>query len=483
MKRLAMFFLGLLLFVPLSALAVEKGSETAPPIEQTLVREGDFALRLADTLSLAKTDNESDAERVLASAEIAPKNGWISDFPVTPDVLAEIRASVVDAAESGRIKMDKKIAEDRFYALSKDMELPIVAGNDTATADSNMGYVTGEEYGEAADYQDQNAINDYYYDEGPPVITYYAPPPDYFYLYAWDPYPFWWGGYWFPGYYVLNNFTIVVDNGHRGRHHRHRHDGWRERGGRGDIVSERSGRGTKLISNRVVDSDTNKVTTIDPVTRNTRTAADISRSGRSLNPTRFTNTDTRRGAENILRNSGMRERGTATIDRGDSGFTRRENRSVSRPSTDAFRRDNATRTTGRSFDPAPSMRGRSSDAGRSFDPAPSMRGRSSDVGRSFDPAPSMRGRSSNVGRSFDPAPSMRGRSSDVGRSSVGESRQFAPAGRSISSGSGGRSFSSPRAFSPAHSGGSVGSRSPGSGGGGFGRGGGFGGGGCRGGKC
>lgn len=462
MKRLAMFFLGLLLFVPLSALAVEKGADKAPPIEQTLVREGDFAVRLADTLSIVKTDNEADAERALATAGISPKNGWISDFPVTPDVLAEIKSSVLDAAESGRIKIDKKTAEEKFAALSKDLELPITA--DTGASDRAKGYVTGEEYGTPAEYQeDQTAVNDYYYDEGPPVITYYAPPPDYAYLYAWDPYPFWWGGYWFPGYYVLHDFTIIVYHDHDGYYHHRHHDRWHKRG---DRVAERTGSVTKLISNRVVDRNTNKLATIDPVTRNTRTVDDISRSGRSLNSTRFTNTDTRRGAENILRNSGMRERGTATLDRGGSGFTRRDNQSVSSPSRGAYRRDTASPATGRSFDPAPSLRGRSSD-----------------VGRSFDPAPSMRGRSADVGRSFNPAPSLRGASRDMGRSSVGESRQFAPAGRSISSGSGGRSFSSPRAFSPAHSGGSVGSRSPGSGGGGFGRGGGFGGGGCRGGKC
>ena len=459
-----MLFIGLLFFVPLSALAVEKGSDKAPPpIEQTLVREGDFALRLADTLDIAKTDNEADAERVLAGARIAPKNGWISDFPVTPDVLAEIKASVVDAADGGRIKMDKKTAEDRFYALSKDLELPMVADDGAVTADRNKGYITGEEYGTAADYQDEAVITNYYYDEGPPVITYYPPPPDYYYLYAWDPYPFWWGGYWFPGYYVLNDFTIIVDNDHHGGHHHRHHDGDHDgdhdgRHDRGDVVSDRTGHDTRLISNRVVDSTTNKVTTIDPVTRNTRTVTDLSGSGRSSNSTRFTNPDTRRGAENILRNTAGRERGTVTVERGGSGFTRRENRSVNSPSAGAFRRDTASSATGRSFDRAPSLRDRSSD----------------------------------VGRSFDPAPSLRGRSSDMGRPSYGGQRQIAPAGRSMSSGSVDRGFSSPRSFSPAPSGGSGGFRSPGSGGGSIGRGGGFGGsghggggsiGGCRGGRC
>jgi hypothetical protein len=50
----------------------------------------------------------------------------------------------------------------------------------------------------------------YYYDEGPPVLTYCAPPPAYSYLYAWVPFPFWWAGFRFPGYYCLHDFDVVV---------------------------------------------------------------------------------------------------------------------------------------------------------------------------------------------------------------------------------------------------------------------------------
>ena len=472
MKALVMFFLGLLLVVPLSALAVEKGVDKAPPpIEQNLVREGDFAVRLADTLGLLKTDNEADAERALATAGISPKNGWISDFPVTPVVLAEIRTSVQDAADGERVKIDKKTAEEKFAALSKDLELPIAS--DTGTADRAKRYVTGEEYGTPAEYQqDQADINDYYYDEGPPVITYYEPPPDYSYLYAWDPYPFWWGGYWFPGYYVLNDFTIIVGDDHDGHHHHHHHDGGHDRGNRDrvsrdgghnrgdrDRVSDSSVRDTKLISNRVVDRNTRTVETIDPVTRNTRTASDTTRSGRSFDTTRFSNADTRRGAENILRNTAAREGSTSMTTSGRMG---RDSSGVN------------SNIGNRSFNTAPSARGRSVDMGRSFntnrsfDTTPSNRGRSIDSGRSY-----------NTNRSFDPAPSLRGRSPVTGRSAAGWSRSVAPASRSMSSGSGSRGFSSPRSFSPAPSRGSGGFGGGHIGGGGRGGGGG----GCRGGRC
>jgi len=455
MKALVLFFLGLLLFVPLSALAVVKGADNTPPIEQNLVREGDFAVRLADTLSLVKTDNEADAERALATAGISPKSGWISDFPVTPDVLAEIRSSVMDAADGAKVKIDKKTADERFTALVKEFELPIAA--DTGTSGRPKGYVTGEEYGTPEQYQeDQDAIVNYYYDEGPPVVTYYEPPPDYAYLYAWDPYPFWWGGYWFPGFYVLNDFTIIIDDDHHdGHHHNHHHDGGHDGGhnggdrdgvshdgrhDRGDIVSDRPGHDNKLITNRVVDKNTNRVATIDPVTRNTRPASDITRHNGSSNTTRFTNADTRKGAENILRNTAARERGTSMttsgrVGRGSSGSD-------------------------------------SNIGSRSFNTSPSARGRSVDSGRSF-----------NTNRSFDTAPSYRGRSVDTGRSAGGWSRSVAPASRSTSSGIGNRGYSSPRSSSPGQSGGSRSFGTGGFGGGGRSGGGHGGGGGCRGGRC
>ena len=49
-------------------------------------------------------------------------------------------------------------------------------------------------------------INKQYYEQGPPVVTYYAPPDPYYYLYSWVPYPFWSTGFYFPGFFVLNNF-------------------------------------------------------------------------------------------------------------------------------------------------------------------------------------------------------------------------------------------------------------------------------------
>jgi hypothetical protein len=53
-------------------------------------------------------------------------------------------------------------------------------------------------------------INNYYFVQGPPLVTYYAPPDPYYYLYSWVPYPFWSTGFYFPGFFVLNNFHRQV---------------------------------------------------------------------------------------------------------------------------------------------------------------------------------------------------------------------------------------------------------------------------------
>jgi hypothetical protein len=60
-------------------------------------------------------------------------------------------------------------------------------------------------------------INNYYYEQGPPVGTYYSPPYDYSYLYSWVPYSFYGGGSFFPGFFILNDFALFRD----GPFHRH----------------------------------------------------------------------------------------------------------------------------------------------------------------------------------------------------------------------------------------------------------------------
>ena len=174
---------------------------TPPPVASILVREGDFATRLVSALEIGTAANETEAETMLAAAGIAPKNGWISDYPITPDIFGELEDAVAAAAESNRLLMGEDEALAALDRVSVDVGLYVLTD-------------TSGEYAEALppaspQYTEPTVINNYYYNEGPPVVTYYAPPPDYLYLYAWVPYPFWCSGFSFSGFFILHDFHKV----------------------------------------------------------------------------------------------------------------------------------------------------------------------------------------------------------------------------------------------------------------------------------
>jgi hypothetical protein len=210
------------------------------PIAQQLVREGTFAVRLQSALALGTTEDEIEAENRLAEFGILPRNGWIADYPVTPDVLGEIQRSVLDAAVAGRLSISEDDAAKRVNDTAAGFGLsikPYAAAKNTSTPSS--GGIT---------YPNQTVINNYYSAEGPPVVTYYSPPPDYYYLYAWVPFPFWFGSIWFPGYFVLHDFHRTV------------------------VVRDR----VVFVSNHFNDVRAHRVFRVDPVTRfNGRTYAGI----------------------------------------------------------------------------------------------------------------------------------------------------------------------------------------------------------------
>ena len=85
----------------------EQNEQEAPPISQVLVREGNFAVKLVEVLKLGTAKNEAEAESMLASAGIAPKNGWIADYPLTPDIIGELRRAIGAALDSGKLAMNK----------------------------------------------------------------------------------------------------------------------------------------------------------------------------------------------------------------------------------------------------------------------------------------------------------------------------------------------------------------------------------------
>ncbi|HOD34317.1 MAG TPA: hypothetical protein PLR20_02065 [Syntrophales bacterium] len=215
-----------LLFLP--ALLQAQGP---PPVEAPLVREGDFAVELLPALDMGSTRDEIEAESRLGDAGIAPRNGWIADYPVTPDIVGELQAAVVDAADAGRLSLGSQEALQRFNAVTAAFGLSVLP----YTGDTSYR----PEPSDTESYPNPSAINGYYADAGPPVVTYYNPPPDYYYLYAWVPYPFWCRGFWYPGFFVLNDF------------HRHK------------VVRKQ----VKFVSNHFNDVGSHRTFRIDPVAR------------------------------------------------------------------------------------------------------------------------------------------------------------------------------------------------------------------------
>jgi hypothetical protein len=178
----------------------------APTIAQELVREGDFALKLEAAMGLEKSADEAGAETRLGELGISPRNGWIADYPVTPDIIGELQNAVGAAADTGKVPLQKAEALKRLDSVAMEQSLAIKPH----TIENNNGNLPEE----ATDYPDPTAINNYYNDEGPPVVTYYAPPPDYYYLYAWVPFPFWCSAFWFPGFFILHDFhrSVLIDH-------------------------------------------------------------------------------------------------------------------------------------------------------------------------------------------------------------------------------------------------------------------------------
>jgi len=100
----------------------EQNKPGLPPIEQSLIREGSFSMRLAEVLKIGPVKSEAEAESMLASVGIAPKNGWMADYPLTPDVIGELQNAIGVAVDSGKIAMNKDEAIKAFQDLIVDIE-------------------------------------------------------------------------------------------------------------------------------------------------------------------------------------------------------------------------------------------------------------------------------------------------------------------------------------------------------------------------
>jgi len=240
--QVLVLLLGLLLGVSAFLYAeAEAPADAPPPIEAPVVREGDFAIELAQSLGITATDDETEAETRLSEFGISPKNGWVADYPVTPDILGELKKAVSDAARARKLSMNEAEALKALRETAEGLGLRVVPA-----APNEMGQA-GEQNQPASPNQPE--ANNYYPGGAPPVITYYMPPPYYYGMYTWVGYPFWWGAYWFPGYYILNDFHCIRVRDHHYRHPHHHN-------------------GHAYISNHIHSPD-HRVIRIDPIRRPT----------------------------------------------------------------------------------------------------------------------------------------------------------------------------------------------------------------------
>lgn len=182
-------------------------TQNPPSVGAPLVREGDFAVALQQALGVGTFADEIEAETRLGNLSIGPNNGWIADYPVTPDILGEIEDSIGTSADAGQLPIGREEALKRLNAMSSQMGLAVAPYTAGATYQGPM----------AESYPNPGFVNNYYYTEGPPIVTYYTPPPDYYPLYTWVPYPFFASGFFFNGFFVLNDFhRHVFVHGRRG---------------------------------------------------------------------------------------------------------------------------------------------------------------------------------------------------------------------------------------------------------------------------
>jgi hypothetical protein len=230
-----------------------------PPVAQPLVPEGILAVELVNVLKVGQTQNEAEAEGMLSAIGIEPKNGWIADYPVTPDIIGEIEKSVAAAADAKRLAMGKDQAQRAVKDIEANLGLRITPGAPSPSTtpsgpsrgsgnttlykylDRNGVVHFSDRYESVPwGYRDQvevlqgeirpeppvepapeeteapgenyaanpppEVINNYYFENGPPVVTYYPPPSPYYYMYAWVPYPFRCCQVFFPGFFILHDF-------------------------------------------------------------------------------------------------------------------------------------------------------------------------------------------------------------------------------------------------------------------------------------
>ncbi len=304
MKRVLVILVaaGLVLAPGSASVTAQSSTSRRPPSEQPLVSEGEFAVELATALNLTSSHDEAAAENSLAAINIAPRNGWISDYPMTPDIIAEVRESTSRSASSGSLSSSEADAARTVDSVSVAMNLPVKVAGEKYTGESNSRSSSEYQSSSSPEYQAISAgpppegseyetpadVEQYYEENGPPIVSYYPPPWDYGYLYAWVPWPFWWGGFGFGGYYMLNDFDR---HGHHGHGHDHGH----------------------RFTNHITNAN-GTVSRVNPVTRATgaRNSSTLAGASKSAPGSRLSSASAQAGARSIMNRQARSGAGNTT---------------------------------------------------------------------------------------------------------------------------------------------------------------------------
>ncbi len=259
MKRLLVMFLAASLVLSPYTAAVNAGSSPSgiPPVEQPLVREGEFAVELATALNLTSSHEEQAAEHYLVSINITPRNGWISDYPMTPDIIAEVRDSAARSASSGKLQISGNDAAGIVDKVSIAMNLPVKVAGDSSSAHQSGSVVPPPEVSE---YMEPSAVSDYFYNNEPPIVTYYPPPWEYASLYEWVSDPFWWDEFGFGGFFILVDFD-------RDRHNHHFTNHVTDANGTASRINATTRAGAGATADRQTGSRANTARDTDRTTR------------------------------------------------------------------------------------------------------------------------------------------------------------------------------------------------------------------------
>jgi hypothetical protein len=141
-RKIIPVVIGLLLMPALIYAQSQQATTNSPPVEQPLVREGDFAVELVLSFALGTTNDEVEAEDLLSSKGITPRNGWIADYPVTPDIVGEIWDSISTAVDSEKLFMNGDEAANRYQQAKADvgLEMRPYASGETHELNQSSSY-------------------------------------------------------------------------------------------------------------------------------------------------------------------------------------------------------------------------------------------------------------------------------------------------------------------------------------------------------